>query len=135
MPHHYTHTHTPPHTHIPSVWSSIPSVSEATPPFSKAATALSFGMMVASHFLMNWSVLLKISVNVGVAFDIHDLRLVYVFFIADLIEGMFSAEGLSRFIRVIHSPVPLLSPWSCSDLAPVSRAATINQLLLTITVN
>lgn len=50
MPHHYTHTH------IPSVWSSIPSVSEATPPFSKAATALSFGMMVASHFLMNWSV-------------------------------------------------------------------------------
>lgn len=37
---------------------------------------------------------LKISATVGV-FDIHDLRLVYIFSIADLIEGMFSEVGLS----------------------------------------
>ena len=64
---------------------------------------------------------LKISAIVGVSFDIHDLRLVYVFSIADLIEGMFSEEGLSRFMSVIHSLVTLLSPCSCSDPGLLSQ--------------
>ncbi len=53
---------------------------------------------------------LKSSAIVGVSFDIYDLRLMYVFAIADLIEGMFSDKGQSCFMSVIHSVFTLLSP-------------------------
>ncbi len=52
---------------------------------------------------------LKISVTVGLSFDIHDLHLVYVFSVADLIEGMFSGKGLSCLMNIIH----------CCPLGPV----------------
>ncbi len=57
---------------------------------------------------------------VGECLDIHDLRQVNVFCIADLIDGMLSAEGLSLFIRLMNSLTSLPSPSSCTDFGPTS---------------